>query len=281
MKTKISIALILGILLLSTGIGLTTVSAAEWPNLPATAVQLSVEDGTNTYFDSTLSSVPAGYSVHNGLYPGWCIDNTENMERTTNHDVILYSSLTPPTALSGIEWGAINYILNHKQGTMLDVQNAIWYFTNGKSVSGTAQTMVTEALANLNYDPSTICGATLAIICYDDNPSNNVQNTIIEIEKSCIPGLSPGFWKHNVGVYLTEIGTLQDKHAVNGAYSDPTNSPVVNKESMSAWLGGLGLDLEALYNGLNTKGGGAEGAATRVNAANVFNALAGLSDYED
>jgi hypothetical protein len=50
---------------------------------------------------------------------------------------------------------------------------------------------------------------------------------------------------------------------------------------MGDWLGGLGLDLEALYGDLSTKGGGAAGAETRVGAANVFNALAGLQPYED
>ena len=272
MKTKISIALILGILLLSTGIGLTSVSAADWTNLPATAVQLSVVDGSDTYFISTLSGVPAGYSVDNGEYPGWCIDNSENMERSTNHDVMLYSSLNPPAALSGIQWGAINYILNHKQGTMNDVQNAIWYFTNGGSVSGTAQTMVTEALANLNYDPSTTCGAILAIICYDENADNGVQNTIIELQKPCIPGLSPGFWKHNIAVAL----------GINpGSYSSPyegapkiTESDLLNYVGMTTFAG-----LPEAYNALSANGKGS--ASIRLDACNQFNAAAGYTPYND
>lgn len=84
------------------------------------------------------------------------------------------------------------------------------------------------------------------------------------------PGLSPGFWKHNVGVYLG---------ISPGSYSDPEGSPVVSQATMGDWLAGLGLDLQALYDDLNTKGGGAAGAATRVGAANVFNALAGLQPY--
>ena len=88
----------------------------------------------------------------------------------------------------------------------------------------------------------------------------------------CNPGLSPGFWKHNVGVYLG---------LRNGAYSDPTGSPVVSQATMEGWLGSLGLNLPALYDALNTKGGGAAGAAMRVGAANEFNALAGLEPYMD
>ncbi|MCJ7634072.1 hypothetical protein MUP77_17005 [Candidatus Bathyarchaeota archaeon] len=88
------------------------------------------------------------------------------------------------------------------------------------------------------------------------------------------PGLSPGFWKHNVGVCLG---------LRNGAYSDPVNSPVVSQDNMGTWLHEHWTDAElrALYNDLNTQGGGAAGAATRVAAANVFNEAADLFDYQE
>ena len=98
---------------------------------------------------------------------------------------------------------------------------------------------------------------------------------------ACIgDGLSPGFWKHNVGVYLGER---------NGGYSDPPvypgETPFVTKDSMGTWLAGLDdtiggtLDLQALYDALNYKGGGAVGNAIRVDAANVFNNAADLYPY--
>lgn len=96
-------------------------------------------------------------------------------------------------------------------------------------------------------------------------------------------GLTPGFWKHNVGVYLTSVGELTGANAVNGGYSDPVNSLVVTKDTMGDWLAGLDsnnegpLDLLDLYNDMNFKGGGASGAETRNNAADVFNNLAGLA----
>ena len=92
-------------------------------------------------------------------------------------------------------------------------------------------------------------------------------------------GLTPGFWKHNVGVYLTSVGVLTGAQAVNGAYSDPVNSLVVTKATMGDWLdaGWTDTKLLSLYNDMKTIGGGAEGAATRNNAANVFNAAAGLA----
>lgn len=272
MKSKLIIVLALG-LLLCTSIGLTTVSAADpWPSLPSSTVQLSVLDDGNSYFDATLSGVPAGYSVNNGPYDCWCVDRDETMQRSTNHNVILYSSMNPPAALNSINWNAINYILNHKQGTMMDVQNAIWYFTDGTSVSGAALAMVNAAEANLGYNPVTMGGTVLAIICYDSIDDNNVQNTIIELRKPCLPGLSPGFWKHNVGVFLG---------IAKGSFSDPgPNLEGVTKTSMENFLGQWSdAELTARYNDLNTKGGGAAGADTRVNAANVFNNALGLANY--
>ena len=84
---------------------------------------------------------------------------------------------------------------------------------------------------------------------------------------------TPGFWKHNVGVYLGYN---------NGAYSDPTvypgNIPLVTKDTMESWLQAHWTDaeLEALYIQLSTIGGGAAGAAIRNGAANIFNAAADL-----
>ncbi len=53
----------------------------------------------------------------------------------------------------------INYILNHKQGVVQDVQDAIWIVMTGQSgdtPSATAQAMVTAAQANPGYVPSAL-----------------------------------------------------------------------------------------------------------------------------
>jgi hypothetical protein len=252
------------------GLLATTVNAAVWPNLPSTVVQLTVDDGTTSYFISTLSSVPAGFDVDNGVYPGWCIDRSTTMTRLSPHDVILYSSLSPPGVLSGIDFDKINYVLNNKQGSMMDIQEAIWYFT-GEFAYGDLSTdgkAMVDAAEAATFDPTT--APVLAVICLPQEDPD-AQNSIIELtRRGC--GLSPGFWKHNVGVYLGERG---------GSYSNPEGSSVVSKDTMGDWLASLGLDLQALYDDLNTKGGGAAGAAIRVGAANIFNALAGLQPYSD
>lgn len=176
-KTKLIAIMILASLMLSTGTLLATANAVTWPKLPTQLVQLTVVDGTISYFTSTLSGVPAGFDVENGVYLGWCVDRSVTMVRSVAHEVRLYSSISPPV-LTGINWIAVNYILNHKQGDMMDVQEAIWHFTSALSpISATAQLMVDAANANPNYDPAS---GILAIICLPkDHP--DAQNSIIEL----------------------------------------------------------------------------------------------------
>jgi hypothetical protein len=102
MKTKYAVIAILALLMLSNATLLTTVKATDWPSLPPGPVQLTVVDGTASYFISTLSGVPPGFDVHNGDYPGWCVDSYPLMPRSVSLNVMLYSSLSPPPALSGI-----------------------------------------------------------------------------------------------------------------------------------------------------------------------------------
>ncbi len=157
--------------------------ADTWPKLPSTTVQLTAVDGVDAYFLVTLSGVPTGFDVDNGAYDGWCVDRTVTMVRGEAHDVNLYSTISPPV-LTSINWIAINYILNHKQGTMMDVQNAIWHFTDNYTPPGgysaASQEMIDDANANPDYDPMT--GEVLAIICLPhDHP--DAQNSIIELPR--------------------------------------------------------------------------------------------------
>jgi hypothetical protein len=256
----------LGFLMFS-GVLMSTVTAT-WPNLPSTTVQLTVVDGTTSYFISTLSGVPAGFDVTNGDYPGWCVDRSVTTVRSVAHDVKLYSSISPPV-LSSINWIAINYILNHKQGTMMDVQEAIWYFTDGYSpTSATAQAMVDAANANPSYDPTT--GAVLAVICLPQNAEPVAQNSIIELT-ILMPGYTPGFWKHNIGVAL---GYNRGKYS---AFNDGTKLTLAMLQGYAA---DVGVTLEQAYAAVNAKGGPPNNMI-RADMANAFNAAAGYGPFED
>jgi len=283
--------------------GILMTTAFAWvganPNLPTTTVTLTQTNLTpwEYPFVSALSDVPGGFDVANSppTYVGWCVDLLGHVTRgSPGYPVRLYSSLslTLVAPYNTFNWHMINYVLNHKQGTGVDISQAIWYFVNGGSFpiaslqadgypfaipSALAEAMVADAEANgVGFIPGP--GQIVAVIC--DPTDAAVQDTIIELTvpgERQGPGLTPGFWKHNVGVYLT-AQSYDDVH-VNGAYSNPTGSTIVTKDTMATFLSAwTNAELYDLWLDMSTIGGGAAGAATRNNAANVFNEAAGLLD---
>lgn len=275
MKTKYIFGVLLTLLMISNITLLASVHAVVWPSLPPGTVQLSVVHGTlstDPYFISTLSGVPAGYDVTNKAYPGWCIDMWAIMD-PGSHNVKLYSSLFPPPALSGLNWNAINYILNHKVGTRDDIQHAIWYFTDGRGYTGDTpvETMVNGALANPSYVPTT--GEVLAVICLAlmDQEWERAQDSIIEL---VVPprqeaGYTPGFWKHNIGVALGYN---------KGAYSAFNDGTKLTKAMLEGYATIVGVTLQEAYTALTTMGG-PPNDAIRNNMANAFNAAAGYGPF--
>ena len=144
-------------------------STSDGLNLPTGWVYIAANNGTESYFLTTLSGVPSGYDVANGTYFGWCVDVRLDMTRNQTFQTLLYSSLNPPGNLSSqVEWNMTNYILNHKQGNFTDIQEAIWYFTIANytgRLSTTANAMIQDAVANgTTFKPAP--GQTVAIICY-------------------------------------------------------------------------------------------------------------------
>jgi hypothetical protein len=265
MKTK-HIAIVIAVsLMLSSVTLLATAKAAPWPNLPSAQVQLTLANpGPISYFISTLSGVPAGFDVHNGDYLGWCVDSSTGWGNA-NYNVILYSSLLPPSEVSSINWIAINYILNHKQGTMMDVQHAIWYFTNGDAPgSAAAQAMVDAANANPSYDPTT--GAILAVICLPQDGVRLQQNSIIELAHGA--GLSPGYWKHNVNVY-------------NGGRGSYSGDPHITPAQLEAYAAYIAANFHPGFTLAEAQGIFQDNKqhAQWLTTANWFNAAAGLLPY--
>lgn len=162
-------------------------------HLPSTLVTVVVTNGTESYFNTALSNVPSGYDVTNETYLGWCIDRTTEMTRNVTFEVALYSSLSPPGNFSSVRWDMVNYVLNHKQGNMEDVQQAMWHFVNMVGnytpTSLTAQAIVNDTLANgTGFTPTT--GQNVAVICFPIillAGSYPVQVSIIELSYPVIP----------------------------------------------------------------------------------------------
>ena len=209
--------IILIVFALTSGIFMSTAKAAPWPNLPSVPVTMKLVNGTTSYYVATLSNIPVGYDVANGAYPNWCVDRRYITVRDTNIEVLLYSSLSSPANLEP-HWDMVNYILNHKQGNMTDIQDAIWYFIKmgsmgwwpGSAPSATSLAIVNDALANgMGYIPSK--DELLAIICYP--PTTPTQITIIETKRPVpVGGYSYSMGKTNnarhLMPYLTSITIL-------------------------------------------------------------------------
>ena len=88
-------------------------------------------------------------------------------------------------------------------------------------------------------------------------------------------GLTPGFWKHNLSVYLGES---------KGAYSDTGINGKINEAWMD-WIleeiadeSGVTLSPEQLLADLSAKGPGSE--AIRTNTANWFNYVNGFLPFQ-
>jgi hypothetical protein len=157
--------------------------------LPTKTVTLEAFNDTSSYFVSKLSNVPSGYSITNKTYLGWCVDRTAVMTYTpSTHQVQLYSSLNPPGVLGNQSWDRVNYILNHKQGNKLDIQNAIWYFINLNASytdfsSDAAWGMVNDSIAHgQGFIPDST--QITAVICYPVrvfSTDTSVQVSIVEV----------------------------------------------------------------------------------------------------
>jgi hypothetical protein len=283
LKTKKLVIAVLSFLLLS-GILITAVTAKTWPSLPNKAVTLEITNLTPWTFPFViaLSGVPGGFDVSDGLYTGWCVDVTHFIERGVEYQVNLYSSLSPPAEVSSVQWDMINYILNHKDaGTGDDIQDALWYFINGgayftswgkpHTTSATTEAIVADAIANgAGYTPGT--GDTVAIICLPTGtPEERAQMLVIELTIPPLePGLTPGFWKHNIGVYLGENP---------GKYSAFPDGTKLNATLLEGYATTVGVTLQDAYDALSARGPGMD--TVRADMANAFNAAAGYGPFVD
>src|SRR5947208_95638 len=100
---------------------------AQALNLPPGPITFTAQPATDSYLDFMLTGVPIGYDVGNNAYLAWCVQiRAETLPSgTTNGTLMDVTSPTVPAPFAGMPWDQIDYILNHKQGTPLDVQYAI------------------------------------------------------------------------------------------------------------------------------------------------------------
>jgi hypothetical protein len=114
------------------------------------------------FFSLTLTGVASGYVITNQTYAAWCASLSTQSLNTVSVGSLVYSTLSPSSIpagydpiVSGDNFNMVNYILNHKAGTIQEVQDAIWLIMTGQppSTDSTVIGMVTAAKANSTYVP--------------------------------------------------------------------------------------------------------------------------------
>jgi hypothetical protein len=205
------------------GLGISVAFAAGILHLPP--IPVAVEHGTwnhgsDSTIDITLSGVPSaptpGYHVTNGTYSGWCLEDNHQDDVPSGSLVTLLDStdenplFCEPGDFPGVPWDEINFLLNHQQGSMgdiqatiEDIQAAMWIVagTNDPVSPIFPETPEVTALVldAQTYGPGFIpcTGEVVAVIlCSDGLGPDPYQDTIIEVPLS--NGCTPGFWKHRI-----------------------------------------------------------------------------------
>jgi hypothetical protein len=151
-----------------------------------------------SYITVTLSGVPSGFEIQNGVYKGWCSDDS-TAQLFLSAAALPYSTYNPnlPANAQNPNWPKVNYILNNKQGTFRDIQRAIWlvlrgtaaYFPDTPAVSGMVSSANTLGAAFL---PSP--GQMQAVLMYQDGFGLN-QDTIIEVPVGECGVLGDSVWQ--------------------------------------------------------------------------------------
>lgn len=166
--------------------------------------------GVNSTANVTLSNVGVGYDVMDGDYAGWCVEDNGMLPGLMT---TLYDSTCPaselPAGINQVPWDKVNYLLNHKNGTVPEIQAALWLLTygvsNGFPVTPAAQAMYDDAdLNGGGFVP--MAGDTVAVILYFDgiqpDPNDSMQEVIIEVDMPSMgEGCTPGFWKNDGGKF--------------------------------------------------------------------------------
>lgn len=199
-----------GILLLVTGL-VQAAFAAPVINLPPGEVTVTTGNTVwtcHSYFDVTLSNVPPGYDVKNGLYWAWCCDEDTYIDLNTPYQARLYSSYDPNNPFPDEDWDKVNYILNHKKGTCQDVQAAIWYFINhgGYPSSDPAKNMVKDANANGEGFVPVPCNVVAVVVDIIEQPGQNErQHIFIEVH---VPSQGVPEFEGSIHVLTSMAGAL-------------------------------------------------------------------------
>jgi hypothetical protein len=165
--------------------------ATHFPSVPIT---VSVHGGEDSFFDFRLSNVPQGTDVTTNVYLAWCseLDNTNDPTFGGGvRSALLMSTSWPdlPARWQGKPWDKINYLLNNKRGRLIDVQSALWFFTDGYTPDPEVYPVAIELIAEADvlgagFTPGPHQITTAAVVWQDGDA--DTQGCIIEVPPSTL-----------------------------------------------------------------------------------------------
>ena len=164
-------------------------------NVPSTLLQ---PDGSQGYFDVTLTGIAAGYDIANGGFPVNCMRKTVPISLNHTYTMVAKSSLYPETmstnyARTQVQWNKVNWLINHLNDyagrTWYDVQQALWMLEGATGGTTNAVPAITAVGLQMVADANALGSGfvpgpgDLAAIAFENahNP-DNVQLIIIELD---------------------------------------------------------------------------------------------------
>jgi len=171
---------------------------APWMNLPTTAkYKITAQPSTlGGYVDATLTNIPAGYDITNGVYGSNCADHNTNIQIGVEYNMAVHSSLYPetlPEFAKSDKWEKINWLFNNLDRypgyQWYDIQGFIWLYDDPiwtglpeagmPALTELSKTMRDDAdLYGVNYSP--LPGGWAAIIFTPSNTPANATNASIQ-----------------------------------------------------------------------------------------------------
>lgn len=166
--------------------------------------------GDDSTINIELIGVPNGYDVMNGIYPGWCIEDNYQPDYSGPGVVLLDSTDTEELVCGefgeysypGYPWDKVNYLLNNKNGSIEDIQAAMWDLTGTYGgtfpITTEAQAMIDDANDNGSGFLPTDGQIAAVVLCVDgDSGPRSYQDTLIEVPTPPRDGqgCTPGYWK--------------------------------------------------------------------------------------
>jgi hypothetical protein len=147
--------------------------------------------------DIELKNVGNGYDVEDGTYLGWCAEDNHMPDPSPNFSTILYDSTDDvgnlPATYQSVAWNKVNYLLNHKNGTVEEIQAALWIVmgTDDPSNPTFPTTQIVSDMVNAanNNGDNFVPGPNqiVAVLIYADGLGkygafpDNLQDTLIEV----------------------------------------------------------------------------------------------------